>query len=1135
MNSFRNTDMKAEAALASFMDSSLYKKLIDTDGHRAKFERVVDHTTQLNGVDVIIEYEGKKHLIDEKASIYYSNVMIPTFAFEVDSIQKNHSTPVPGWFVNDSLATEYYMLIWPNLKCVRNSSSNEWERISLDSITPNDFTIVEAMLIKKEKILSFLNEYDWSKNRIISYAKKIRESSNLSDKITIPETDKFYFFYTTSLAEKPINVVIKKSELQKLAEKCFFISADSYSVINNEEVSKEINDYNNEREKTEIDQPSLDEISEEFWDNLFDQANQYIDYDDQYTPVEMMNHATLVSNRDFSSDSPEEVLKEFFGYDSFRFGQKDIITNILSHRDCFAVMPTGAGKSVCYQVPAMMLEGITLVISPLISLMQDQVNALLQSGIPAAYINSMLSESAYFETLDNARKGKYKIIYVAPERLITEGFINFAINVNISMITVDEAHCISQWGQDFRPSYQKIVEFIHNIKQRPIISAFTATATENVREDIICSLGLNNPYIIVTGFNRSNLFFQVDKPKDKTQYVIEYVKSHRNESGIIYCATRKNVDKLYEKLAIKGYSVGKYHAGMSISERKKMQDDFVYDDVSVIVATNAFGMGIDKSNVRFVIHYNMPQSMENYYQEAGRAGRDGLSAKCILLFSGQDVVINKFLLSHKDLSAIDYYDRETIRLRDNERLMSMERYCYTSECLRNYILTYFGETPLVPCEYCGNCLNEYESLDVTNEAKSILNCVYEAKGRYGKTIIIDIVFGANTTRIREIGATQYKTYGVLKNSNKKILLRVINQLLYEDYLFETEEYSVLKIGNIEKLLNNQKKVVIKVTKDDKSQDKSSFRDNIDNDINLTPLGYDVLDKLKSLRREIAREEGMPPYIIFSDKSLIEMAYYIPLTQSEMLEISGVGKKKLTKYGDRFILLISDLTAEFPELLKDKQLNKVVATPKDESKKEKNKGKKPEFYLTKKQAEEYDYSESRNVYQIRDEMNRIGDLSCVKKIPGTRILMFLREIGYIHEVNINGYNRDIPTESGSEIGITVQEQVSERGYKYPAIICPVKLQKIIVNNFIDTDENQNPIISNVSEQKKKDTTETYQEWLTRRREIVANSHMPWSDEENSQIIHEYTDKNLTIQEISSIHGRSPDAIRSRLKKLGLIKF
>ena len=607
--------------------------------------------------------------------------------------------------------------------------------------------------------------------------------------------------------------------------------------------------------------------------------------------------------------TPEQALKILFGYDSFRAGQKSVIDSILAGRDAFAVMPTGAGKSVCYQIPAVLLPGITLVISPLISLMQDQVKALNEAGVQAAFINSSLSEKDYNETIRKARQGTYKIIYIAPERLVTEGFLALAKSVPVSMVTVDEAHCISQWGQDFRPSYMKIVEFVKTLEKRPIISAFTATATETVREDIICTLGLQNPFTLVNGFDRENLFFQVDKPKNKEQYILKYISEHSGDSGIIYCATRKNVDNIYELLKGKGVSVGKYHAGMNAEERKKMQDDFVFDYTSIVVATNAFGMGIDKSNVRFVIHYNMPQSMENYYQEAGRAGRDGLDAKCILLFSPQDIVINRFLLDHKEMQDLDPADRETVRERDVRRLQVMERYCYTTECLRNYILKYFGENPEKPCQDCGNCLREFETLDMTEAAKKVINCVYEAKGRYGKQIIIDTVAGAKTARLEEIGTVRYKSYGVLAGTNKNLLRRLIEQLVLEGYL-RVGDYQVLKLGDISGLKNPEASVFVKITDEDKQPEKTAKTKKKAKSVEtLTSSGYKLFERLKKLRLEIAREESMPPYIIFSDKTLIDMAAKMPASKPEMLDVSGVGENKFAKYGERFLEVIEEYRRE----------------------------------------------------------------------------------------------------------------------------------------------------------------------------------------------------------------------------------
>lgn len=607
--------------------------------------------------------------------------------------------------------------------------------------------------------------------------------------------------------------------------------------------------------------------------------------------------------------TPEQALKILLGYDSFRAGQKSVIDSILAGRDAFAVMPTGAGKSVCYQIPAVLLPGITLVVSPLISLMQDQVKALNEAGVQAAFINSSLSEKDYNETIRKARQGTYKIIYIAPERLVTEGFLALAKSVPVSMVTVDEAHCISQWGQDFRPSYMKIVEFVKTLEKRPIISAFTATATETVREDIICTLGLQNPFTLVNGFDRENLFFQVDKPKNKEQYILKYISEHSGDSGIIYCATRKNVDNIYELLKGKGVSVGKYHAGMSAGERKKMQDDFVFDYTSIVVATNAFGMGIDKSNVRFVIHYNMPQSMENYYQEAGRAGRDGLDAKCILLFSPQDIVINRFLLDHKEMQDLDPADRETVRERDVRRLQVMERYCYTTECLRNYILKYFGENPEKPCQDCGNCLREFETLDMTEAAKKVINCVYEAKGRYGKQIIIDTVAGAKTARLEEIGTVRYKSYGVLAGTNKNLLRRLIEQLVLEGYL-RVGDYQVLKLGDISGLKNPEASVFVKITDEDKQPEKTAKTKKKAKSVEtLTSSGYKLFERLKKLRLEIAREESMPPYIIFSDKTLIDMAAKMPASKPEMLDVSGVGENKFAKYGERFLEVIEEYRRE----------------------------------------------------------------------------------------------------------------------------------------------------------------------------------------------------------------------------------
>lgn len=609
-----------------------------------------------------------------------------------------------------------------------------------------------------------------------------------------------------------------------------------------------------------------------------------------------------------------ETLKTYFGYDTFREGQEKIVEAILANRDVLAIMPTGAGKSICYQIPALILPGITLVISPLISLMQDQVKALNDAGIHAAFINSSLTENQISKALYLAASGRYKIIYVAPERLENYEFLEFARNVEISMVTVDEAHCISQWGQDFRPSYLKIVEFIKNLPKRPIVSAFTATATEEVKNDILCTLSLEDPEVVITGFDRKNLYYSVENIRRKDEFIMEYIEKHPTESGIIYCATRKNVDNLFELLFKRGVPVTRYHAGLTNETRKKNQDDFIYDRTPVIIATNAFGMGIDKSNVRYVIHYNMPQSMENYYQEAGRAGRDGENSQCILLFSLQDVMIDRMLLDNKDFSDVDEEDEYLIRQRDIRRLQTMEGYCKTTGCLRNYILEYFGEKTSGPCDNCGNCHREYHEVDMTAEAKWVVNCVAETRGRYGLTIVLGTLMGAKRARLRELRTDQYKSYGALSGHSEAELRTLISQMTEMGYLYQTQEkYSVLKLGNITPLKDANTRVIMR-TYEEKEPDKKKKTQKAVRKRStdaLTSAGYDLFEILRKLRLEIAKEESMPPYIIFSDKTLIDMCVKKPSDEEEMLNVSGVGANKLKKYGQRFLQEIQKFCTERP--------------------------------------------------------------------------------------------------------------------------------------------------------------------------------------------------------------------------------
>ena len=609
-----------------------------------------------------------------------------------------------------------------------------------------------------------------------------------------------------------------------------------------------------------------------------------------------------------------ETLKTYFGYDTFREGQEKIVEAILTNRDVLAIMPTGAGKSICYQIPALILPGITLVISPLISLMQDQVKALNDAGIHAAFINSSLTENQISKALYLAASGRYKIIYVAPERLENYEFLEFARNVEISMVTVDEAHCISQWGQDFRPSYLKIVEFIKNLPKRPIVSAFTATATEEVKNDILCTLSLADPEVVITGFDRKNLYYSVENIRRKDEFIMEYIEKHPTESGIIYCATRKNVDNLFELLFKRGVSVTRYHAGLTNETRKKNQDDFIYDRTPVIIATNAFGMGIDKSNVRYVIHYNMPQSMENYYQEAGRAGRDGENSQCILLFSLQDVMIDRMLLDNKDFSDVDEEDEYLIRQRDIRRLQTMEGYCKTTGCLRNYILEYFGEKTSGPCDNCGNCHREYHEVDMTAEAKWVVNCVAETRGRYGLTIVLGTLMGAKRARLRELRTEQYKSYGALSGHSEAELRTLISQMTEMGYLYQTQEkYSVLKLGNITPLKDANTRVIMRTYEEKEPDKKKKIQKAVRKRSTdaLTSAGYDLFEILRKLRLEIAKEESMPPYIIFSDKTLIDMCVKKPSDEEEMLNVSGVGANKLKKYGQRFLEEIQKFCTERP--------------------------------------------------------------------------------------------------------------------------------------------------------------------------------------------------------------------------------
>lgn len=598
-----------------------------------------------------------------------------------------------------------------------------------------------------------------------------------------------------------------------------------------------------------------------------------------------------------------ELLKNYWGYSDFKGAQEKVIENIINGRDVLCVMPTGAGKSVCYQLPALMLGGVTIVISPLISLMIDQIKALVNMGIKAAYINSTLTLKQQSLAIERALNGAYKIIYVAPEKLLTANFINLCRNMDISMVAIDEAHCISQWGQDFRPDYVRIVEFIQKLNNRPVISAFTATATSEVKEDIEEILKLQNPYVVTTGFDRPNLSFKVLHPQNKDTQLLSIVKDKPGECGIIYCNTRSGVEYVCDILRENGIKAQPYHAGMPIEERKKNQEDFIYDRCRVIVATNAFGMGIDKSDVTYVVHYNMPQNIESYYQEAGRAGRDGNNAECIIMYSGKDVATNKFLieksLENEDMDENLLHSVVKHKLR---QLDKMSYYCNTTECLRGYILKYFGQPHSEYCGNCSNCNGDFEEIDITTEAQKILSCVARTRQHYGIKLITDILRGSKNQKLLDWGLDKQSTYGMLKNYSEADVKRMINFLVIKEYALRTQEkFPIIKLNKKSlAVLNGEEKVIMKVQKGSKvkKQNAKALFGKSDSNYN-----EDMYNYLRDIRNKIADSERVPAYIIFSNTALQDMCVKKPVTMSEFLNINGVGERKMERYGRIFTCAI----------------------------------------------------------------------------------------------------------------------------------------------------------------------------------------------------------------------------------------
>lgn len=586
------------------------------------------------------------------------------------------------------------------------------------------------------------------------------------------------------------------------------------------------------------------------------------------------------------SGKMNDLLKQYFGYDKFRPGQKEIIQKVIDQENVLGIMPTGSGKSICYQLPSLLLDGLTVVVSPLISLMKDQVDAANQLGIPATFINSSLDGYETARRFQEIDRQQYRLLYIAPERFIMPDFIQAMNRWNVCMIAIDEAHCISQWGHDFRPSYLQMAKQLNQLPNRPVIVALTATATIQVAADIKRLLKIPDGNHIQTGFERENLRFQVVKDQKKEQYLVEYLKINKNQSGIIYAATRKEVDRIYHLLKKFGFSIGRYHGGLNENERTAMQEAFLYDRLQLIVATNAFGMGINKSNVRFVIHYQIPGSLEAYYQEAGRAGRDGLSSEAILLFAPQDTQVQKFFIQQSQRE-------EEQKQKEYEKLKAMTEYAYIESCLQQYILNYFGETSS-PCNRCGNCLDNREIVEVTTQAQMVLSCLKRMGENYGKQMLMKVLAGSKEQKLRALGFERLSTYGLMKNQSQKETMQLIEYLISNGYLLTVDgEYPILKVTERGiQVLKGQEAVYRKEPK--KVQQLSDEE---------TDTLFEVL---RELRTDLASEAGVPPYVVFSDSTLKEMSRIRPSSRLEMLQIKGVGQSKLDKYGEAFLSRIKNM-------------------------------------------------------------------------------------------------------------------------------------------------------------------------------------------------------------------------------------
>lgn len=681
---------------------------------------------------------------------------------------------------------------------------------------------------------------------------------------------------------------------------------------------------------------------------------------------------------------PLDILQKYYGYTSFRKGQENIIKSIINKEDVLAIMPTGGGKSICYQVPALCLDGMTIVISPLISLMKDQVDALKTMGVKALLINSSLSNSEYSKVLEDIENDECKIIYIAPERLDSMEFVNIIRGKNISQVAIDEAHCVSQWGHDFRVSYKKIPHFINKLEKRPIVTAFTATASNEVREDIIRILNLHSPAVYITGFDRENLSINIVKSSSKNKYILDYIENHKNESGIIYASTRKEVENIYEGLLKRNYSVAKYHAGLSNDARHEYQEKFINDDIKIMVATNAFGMGIDKPNIRWVLHYNMPQSIENYYQEIGRAGRDGEDSECVLLFSPGDIHTQKYLVE----VGIENPERKRVQYK---KLQQMVDLVYSNTCYRKSILNYFGEHFLEECNNCSNCLNDGEVVDKTLDAQKVISCIARMKRSFGATMIIDVLRGSKNKKVLDLGFDTLTTYGIMKNYSNEDLKTFINTLVSHGFLDVVENIGVRGSFPTIKLNEQSLKVIRQEIKVEFKEDKVTKSRYVENEL------YEML---VSLRSEIAKEEGVAPYMVFGDATLKNMASSYATNKEEMLNISGVGQIKYEKYGNRFEDIIEKYIEE--KNIDKSKLNKVS---------EKSTGLNSEYFNVTTDKKLYE-----KLREYRLSVSKLeGGLpymilgsNTLKEISGRYPLdeEQLKDIGGIGPVKINKYGEDI---------------------------------------------------------------------------------------------------------------------------------